>query len=94
LPSPGDIRGFLKNPDAVKEGTRIYSRNGYVGVTLNSQFDNPDEIVEEYKKMYFDLYLGKNGFGFTSNEDVAKYFHDKFQINLEFYQSEEHQNPK
>jgi len=84
LPSPGDIRGFLKHPDAVKEGTRIYSKNGYVLIAPRGKFDNPDEIVEEYKRMYFDLFLGANKFGFQSDEDVARYVQEHFQMDLQF----------
>jgi hypothetical protein len=92
LPSPGDIRGYLKNPDAVKGGTRIYSKNGYVLITPHGISENPDKIVEEYKKLYFDLFLGKNKFGFVSNKDVARYFRDNFQIDLSFFPLAEDQN--
>lgn len=91
LPSPGDIRGFLKNPEAVKEGTRIYSKNGYVIITPRGSFGNPDEIVEKYKKTYFDLFLGINKLGFTSDADVIKYFQDNFQMDLQFFPSKEGQ---
>ena len=85
LPSSGDVRGFLKNPDVVKNGTRIYSKNGYVLITPSVKFDNPDEAVEEYKRIYLDLFLGVNKFGFSSNEDVAKYFQEHFKMDLQFF---------
>lgn len=88
LPSPGDIRGFLKNPEAVKGGTRIYSTLGSVVVTPRERFENPDEIVAEYKRAYFDLFLGTNKFGFTSDEDMIQYFKDHFQIDLQFLSNE------
>lgn len=94
LPSPGDIRGFLKNPDAVKEGTRIYSKNGYILITPHGKFDNPNEIAEEYKRMYFDLFLGTNKFGFLSDEDVAKYFQEHFQMDMQFFPTESGQKQK
>jgi len=85
LPSPGDIRGFLKNPDAVKDGTRIYSTHGSVVVIPREKFENPDKIVDEYKRVYFDLFLGINKFGFTSDEDMIKYFKDNFHIDLQIF---------
>jgi len=88
LPSPGDIRGFLKNPDAIKKGTRIYSKNGYVLVSFGGALENPSEAVEKYKRAYFDLFLGNNKLGFSSDEDVADYFREQFQINLQFFINE------
>jgi len=88
LPSPGDIRGFLKNLNSVSDGTRIYSHNGSVSISIHVGREDTDKAVEEYKMAYFDLFLGKNKLGFLFDEDVINYFRERFSIDIQFFPHE------
>jgi hypothetical protein len=85
MPSAGDIKGFLKHKESVKNGTRIFSKNGYVFIKPIAEIENIDQSLEEFSEKYFDLFLGINKFNFKSDNDAIKYFSEKLGFKMEFH---------
>jgi len=54
MPSAGDVKGFLKHSESVKEGTRIFSKNGYVFIKPALETENIDQVLGEFSQKYFD----------------------------------------
>lgn len=85
MPSAGDVKGFLKHFESVKEGTRIFSKNGYVFIKPAVEIENLDQVLGEFSQKYFDLFLGLNKLGLKSDEEVADYFRKNFGFDIEFH---------
>lgn len=90
MPSAGDLKGFLNHPESVREGTKIFSKNGYVSFQLSEEEGNYDKSLEEFKQKYFDLFLGENKLGLKSDEEVKEYFKENFgtEISFHYYKEE------
>ncbi|MEN9341835.1 MAG: hypothetical protein RIQ54_91, partial [Candidatus Parcubacteria bacterium] len=88
MPSAGDIKGFLKHAETVKDGTRIFSKNGYILIKPISEAGDPSKTLDEFNRNYFDLFLGVNNLGLKSDEAVADYFKKSFGFDIEFHYSE------
>jgi len=85
MPSAGDIKGFLKHPESVKKGTRIFSKNGYVLIKPTTEIKDFNRAIDNFNQNYFDLFLGVNKFGFKSDDEIIKYFKDAFGFDIEFH---------
>ena len=85
MPSAGDVKGFLKNSESVKEGTRIFSKNGYLFIKPTQETENIGQVLGEFSQKYFDLFLGLNRLGLKSDEEVADYFKKNFGFDIEFH---------
>ena len=85
MPSAGDVKGFLKHFESVKEGTRIFSKNGYVFIKPALETENIDQVLGEFSQKYFDLFLGLNKLGLKSDEEVVNYFKENFGFDIEFH---------
>ena len=85
MPSAGDVKGFLKHSESVKEGTRIFSKNGYVFIKPAQETENIGQVLGEFSQKYFDLFLGLNKLGLKSDEEVADYFKENFGFDIEFH---------
>ena len=86
LPSPGDIKGYSKFVETIKNGTRIYSPYGFVIITPLESFNIAN--IADYSSKYFQLFNDKNEFDWNNDRDVSNYFESKFNLKLEFYLSE------
>lgn len=89
MPSAGDIKGFLKNVESIKEGTKIFSKNGYVSIGPAGEGGDYDKNLNEFKQKYFDLFLGENKLGLKSDEEVKEYFKENFGLEIDFHYSEQ-----
>ena len=92
MPSAGDLKGFLKHFESVKEGTRIFSKYGYVlikPIEPMPKTENINEALNEFSQKYFDLFLGLNKFSLKSDEEVSNYFRNSFGLDLEFHYSKQ-----
>lgn len=85
MPSAGDVKGFLKHSESVKEGTRIFSKNGYIFIKPTRETENIGQVLGEFSQKYFDLFLGLNRLGLKSDEEVADYFKENFGFDIEFH---------
>ena len=85
MPSAGDVKGFLKHFESVKEGTRIFSKNGYVFIKPALETENIDQVLGEFSQKYFDLFLGLNKLGLKSDEEVVNYFKENFGFDIELH---------
>lgn len=85
LPSAGDVKGFFKHAEAVKEGTRIFSKNGYVLVKPIEGLEVRATDLENFCASYFDLFAGENKLEFKTDEEVADYFRQKLGFEVEFH---------
>lgn len=86
MPSSGDVKGFLKYTEAVKKGTRIFSKNGYILIKPITETRDPSlTTLDEFTQNYFDLFLGINKLGLKSDEEVKNYFRKNFGFDIEFH---------
>lgn len=85
MPSAGDIKVFLKHAESVKKGTRIFSKNGYIFIKSTAETRDFSQAVESFSQKYFDLFLGINKFGFKSDDEVTRYFKEKFGLDIVFH---------
>lgn len=87
MPSAGDIKGFLKHFESVKDGTRIFSKNGYVFIKPAPALETEKvgQVLGEFSQKYFDLFLGLNKLGLKSDEEVIDYFRENFEFDIEFH---------
>ncbi|HNW96445.1 MAG TPA: hypothetical protein PLQ44_00085 [Candidatus Paceibacterota bacterium] len=85
MPSAGDIKGFLRHAESVKGGTRIFSKNGYIFIKPTAETKDFSQAVESFSQSYFDLFLGLNKFDFKSDNEVIKYFKEKFGFDVDFH---------
>jgi hypothetical protein len=92
MPSAGDLKGFFKHFESVKEGTRIFSKYGYVlikPIEPMLKTENINKALNEFSQKYFDLFLGLNKFDFKSDKEVSNYFRSSFGFDLEFHYSKQ-----
>jgi|SRR3989344_351075 len=89
MPSAGDMKGFLKHTETIKDGTRIFSKNGYILIKPIPEAGEPGQALEEFSRNYFDLFLGVNKLGLKTDEEVADYFRKNFGFDIEFHYSKE-----
>jgi len=90
MPSSGDLRGFFKFHESVKDGTKIFSKNGYVEIKRVREIENPQLVLKKFKEKYFDLFLGENKLNMQADDDISRFFENTFGYKLEFhYFSEE-----
>ncbi|MBI2063475.1 MAG: hypothetical protein HYT65_00565 [Candidatus Yanofskybacteria bacterium] len=90
MPSPGDIAGYFKFFNTIKDNTRIVSKFGFTAIKpLQSPWNLNAEVLEDFKKKYLDLFLGVNKLGLKTNEEVAQYFRNNFQLEIEFHEKPE-----
>jgi len=85
MPSAGDIKGFLKHPESVRNGTRIFSKNGYIFIKPTAKTEDFSQAVEDFSQNYFDLFLGVNRFDFKSDDEVLRYFKERFCFEVSFH---------
>lgn len=85
MPSAGDIKSFFRFPQAVSQGTRIFSKNGYVFIKLSGQMDNLEEILEQFRQSYFGLFAGINNLPFKTDIEAIPYFKGAFGLDISFY---------
>jgi len=86
LPSGGGIHGWYKNFENIRNGTRIFSKYGYILIKPTEKFKNiPEETLKHYIRDYLDLFLGENKFNFKISEEAIKYFKDDFGLDIEFH---------
>lgn len=83
MPSAGDVDGFLKHAESVRNGTRIFSKNGYVFIRSIEGISSRN--TEDFRNKYLDLFLGENKFGLESDDAVAKYFRENLGFEIEFH---------
>lgn len=90
MPSSGDIKGFLKHPEALREGTRIVSQHGYTTITLIKPQDEPvfNQDIEAklfaFKTNYLGLFNGVNNLGVSSNKEMVNLF-EQFGLQVNFF---------
>lgn len=91
MPSAGDIKGYLKHTEAVKNGTRIFSKNGYALIKPLETVNNVDQNLADYKEKYFDLLLGSDKLNLKTDDEVVNYFRKNFGLEITFYYSVQEQ---
>lgn len=84
LPSAGDIKGYFKHSQSVKDGTRIFSKNGYVFVKPLEKINDIDENLNDYSEKYFDLFLNFNKLNLKTDDEVINYFKKNFGLEITF----------
>lgn len=84
IPSPGDVKSYIKFPEAVKDGTIIVSPFGSVAVRPGGQPGYFDASLEEYRCEYLKLFLGESSLVWKTEEDVQSYFRQRFGLELTF----------
>jgi hypothetical protein len=87
IPSPGDIKGFLKNRQSIANGTLIVSAHGESSVHLTDDLNNitNDEIetrLKSFSEKYFDIFLNKNPFSWLTEEDVIAFYKKQFALDI------------
>ncbi len=81
LPSGGDVRGFIKAPHAIANGTRVFSKNGH---SFIRPIEGAHADAADYSAKYLDLFLGKNALGLETDEEVIDYFRNMLGLELSF----------
>lgn len=89
MPSSGDANGFFKHVESVKNGTRIFSKNGYALISLIKDAVEPSDALREFRNKYFDLFLGENKLGFKTDEETAEYFRQNLGLEIKFHYIEQ-----
>lgn len=84
IPSPGDVKSYIKFPEAIKDGTIIVSPFGSVAVRSGGQPEYFDASLEEYRCEYLKLFLGKSSLAWKTERDVRSYFRQSFGLELTF----------
>ncbi|MBU4216983.1 hypothetical protein L6270_04095 [Candidatus Parcubacteria bacterium] len=84
MPSSGDLKGYFKFPETIKNVTRIYSKNGFVEIKPVGEMKNKDQELDEFRDKYFDLFIGVNKLNIKSDDEVVEYFREKFGLELKF----------
>lgn len=84
MPSAGDIKGYLKHAEAVKNGTRIFSKNGYVLIKPLETVNKIDQNLNDYSEKYFDLFLNVNKLNLKTDAEVSDYFKKNFGLEITF----------
>ncbi len=86
LPSPGDLKCFIKYSNYQKGGIKIFSEFGHSLIKFS--IDTADKLqtnINDYENKYFDLFLGNNKFDFNSDEKFIEYFKNVLGLELEIY---------
>jgi hypothetical protein len=96
LPSEGDLQIFLSENEIKKganeeSGEKIYSKNGWIEIKQSGDVDikKIPFKLEKYRDAYFELFSGRNEFGFTTIEGTKEYFKNNFQLDLEYHEFKE-----
>jgi len=90
MPSGGDVRGFIRYPAAIRNGTRIYAADAVAELSLAKPSESyafdiaAARALDEFTGAYFALFEGENRLGIHTDNEVATLFLDRFGLRVTF----------